>query len=90
LSSDPKTGSHTRLLLSEPDFEKFISNEGISSGRVMCHEDMWEEVFVISGTGFGTNLNKTFQNKAYKAGYYACRPPGMKHLNLNNGGVIIE
>ena len=79
LSSDPKTGSHTRLLLSEPDFEKFISNEGRSSGRAMYHEDMWEEVFVISGTGFGTNLNKTFQNKAYKAGYYACRPPGMKH-----------
>ena len=74
LSSDPKTGSHTRLLLSEPDFEKCISNEGRSSGRVICHEDMWEEVFVVSGTGFDTRLNKI-----YKAGYYACRPPGMKH-----------
>ena len=79
LSSDPKNGSHTRLLLSEPDFEKYISNEGRSSGRVICHEDMWEEVFIVSGTGFGTHLNKTFKNKTYKAGYYACRPPGMKH-----------
>jgi len=79
LSSDPQTGSHTRLLLSEPDFEKLISNEGRSSGRIISHEDMWEELFIVSGTGFGTSLNKTFKNKAYKAGYYACRPPGMKH-----------
>ena len=28
LSSDPQTGSYTRLVLFEPDFEKFISSEG--------------------------------------------------------------
>lgn len=79
LSSDPKTGSHTRLLLSEPDLERCISNEEGSPRRVISHEDMWEEVFVISGTGFGVSPNKTYKNKTYKAGYYACRPPGMKH-----------
>jgi hypothetical protein len=79
LSMDPETGSHTRLLLSEPDLEKMILGEGKFSGKVMSHDDMWEEVFVLSGTGFGTNLNKTFTNRTYKSGYYACRPPGMKH-----------
>ena len=92
LSRDPKTGSHTLLLLSEPDFEKCISSEEKSSGRVTCHEDMWEEVFVLSGTGFGTSLNKTYKNKTYKAGYYACRPPGMKHGPFLHptGAVLLE
>ena len=92
LSSDPQTGSYTRLVLFEPDFEKFISSEGRSSGRVLCHEDIWEEVFIISGTGFGISLNKTFKNKAYKAGYYACRPPGMKHGPFLHptGAIIFE
>jgi len=74
LSSDPETGSYTRLLFSEPDLEKLISEEGRSSGRVLLHDDMWEEVFVVKGTIFDITLNKTS-----RAGYYACRPPGMKH-----------
>ena len=32
LSKDPETGSFTRLLLYQPDFEKCISNEGRTSG----------------------------------------------------------
>jgi len=79
LSCDPKTGSHTRLLFSEPDFEKCILGEEKASKEPMSHEDMWEEVFVISGTGFGTSTNKTFKNRTYRSGYYACRPPGMQH-----------
>ncbi len=79
LSIDPETGSHTRLLLSEPDLDRLITDKGESFGKALSHNDMWEEVFVISGTGFGTNANKTFANKTYRSGYYACRPPGMKH-----------
>ena len=87
LSKDPQTGSFTRLLLSEPDFEKCISNEEKSSGRILCHEDMWEEVFIVSGTVFDTRLNRTS-----RAGYYACRPPGMKHGPLFHpaGAVCFE
>ena len=92
LSMDLETGSHTRLLLSEPDLDTMILGEGKSIGKVLSHEDMWEEVFVVSGTGFGTSLNRTFHNKTYRAGYYACRPPGMKHGPFLHptGGICFE
>ncbi len=92
LSIDTKTGSYTRLLLSEPDLEKIILNKEEPLGKVLSHEDMWEEVFVISGTGFGTSINKTFNNKTYRSGYYACRPPGMKHGPFLHptGAICIE
>ena len=79
LSMDPETGSHTRLLFSEPDLEKVISSEEQFLERIHSHDDMWEDIFIVSGTGYGTILNKTFTNRTYKSGYYACRPPGMKH-----------
>jgi len=79
LSMDPETGSHTRLLLSEPDLDKLVLAKEIPPGKILNHDDTWEEVFVLSGTGFGTEFNETFRNRTYKAGFYACRPPGMKH-----------
>ena len=63
LSRDPADGSFTRLIRTEPGVTK----------PVLVH-DHWEEVYILEGTITDLSLNKTF-----KAGYYACRPPGMKH-----------
>ena len=87
LSKDPQTGSFTRLLYCQPDFEKCIKSNGKYLEKNWCHEDMWEEVFIVSGMSFDITLNKTS-----KAGYYACRPPGMKHGPFLHpvGGVFFE
>ena len=74
LSRDPVTGSYTRLIMSQPDLDAVIRQYKSLPGKVLCHEDFWEEVFVVRGT-----LIDTVNSKTYKAGYYACRPPGMRH-----------
>lgn len=74
LSRDPETGSYTRLLMSQPDIDSAIRQYKSSPGKVLCHDDFVEECFIIRGT-----LIDRVNNKTYKAGYYACRPPGMKH-----------
>ncbi|MBA7578025.1 hypothetical protein ES708_19881 [subsurface metagenome] len=74
LSKDPETGSYTRLLLCQPDLEHCVQYYKHPSSRALCHENMWEEVFVVRGTVLDVTLNKTA-----RAGYYTCRPLGMKH-----------
>lgn len=74
LSRDPETGSYTRLLMSEPDMDAYVEHPGVAPGKVLCHDDFVEECFIVRGT-----LIDTVNNKTYKAGYYACRPLGMKH-----------
>ena len=74
LSKDPKTGSFTRLIMSMPDLHSSIQDYKFPKGKVLCHKDHWEEVFIFNGNIIDTTLNQTF-----KAGSYACRPPGMKH-----------
>ncbi len=74
LSRDPETGSYTRLLLCEPDLHACIRQPEAAPGKVVCHKDFQEENFVIRGTIVDVALDKT-----YGAGYYACRPLGMKH-----------
>jgi hypothetical protein len=74
LSMDPETGSHTRLLLSEPDLAACIRDFSHPRGEALRHEDFWEEVYVLRGTGL--NIGAGIH---YRAGYYACRPPGMVH-----------
>jgi hypothetical protein len=74
LSQDPETGAYTRLLLSEPDLHLAVQNFKNPPYKVLCHDDMWEEVYVVRGTLIDVSLNQTFS-----AGYYACRPPGMNH-----------
>jgi hypothetical protein len=64
LSSDPKTGDYTRLLKFPP---------GIETQETLVHE-FWEEVWIISGS-----LYDILKKETYLAGFYACRPPGMKH-----------
>lgn len=74
LSMDPDTGSFTRLLMSAPDMDAYIKHPDVPPGETLIHNDFLEENFIIRGT-----LIDMVNNKTYKAGYYACRPLGMKH-----------
>jgi len=60
--------------MSELDLDVCVKHPEIAPGETLCHDDFIEGIFVIRGTPIDTVNNKT-----YKAGYYACRPPGMKH-----------
>ena len=64
LSRDPETKKLTRLVKFEP---------GIVTNTVMSHE-YWEEVYILEG--FLTDRGKEI---TVGRGFYACRPPGMKH-----------
>ncbi len=66
LSEDPATGDYTGLLRFEPGVDT-------SPNGTVTH-DFWEEVFILRGDLTDLQLDKTF-----KAGMYACRPPGMPH-----------
>jgi len=74
LAKDPQTGAYTRLILSQADFDESIRTYDSPSNKMLIHENEWEEVYSFSGTLIDTNLNRTF-----KEGYFACRPPKMKH-----------
>lgn len=64
LSVDSRTGDYTRLLKFPP---------GAETSQTLIH-DFWEEVWIVSGSLYDMQKQETFL-----AGYYACRPPGMKH-----------
>jgi ChrR-like protein with cupin domain len=64
LSSDPVTGSYTRMLRFEPN----------ATTKVILSHDFWEEVYIVSGS-----LRDLGKEKLFRQGMYACRPPGMKH-----------
>ena len=64
LSLDPETGDYTRLLKFPP---------GIETSETLVH-DFWEEVWLVSGS-----LHDVQKDLTFLPGYYACRPPGMKH-----------
>ncbi len=64
LSLDPGTKSYTRLLKFPP---------GIQTAETLVH-DFWEEVLIVEGELIDLGKKQTFG-----AGFYACRPPGMKH-----------
>jgi hypothetical protein len=66
LAEDAETGDHTRLL-------RFAPGADTTANGVVTH-DVWEEVWIVSGTIHDLSLGETFS-----AGMYACRPPGMKH-----------
>jgi len=74
LAKDSQTGAYTRLILSQADLDESIRAYDSPSSKMLIHEDEWEEVYSFSGTLIDTNLNRTF-----KEGYFACRPPRMKH-----------
>ncbi|HZT05673.1 MAG TPA: cupin domain-containing protein [Chloroflexota bacterium] len=66
LSRDPETGDYTRILQFEPGTD--------TSPMGVQRHDFWEEVWILEGSLHDISLNQTF-----RAGMYACRPPGMPH-----------
>ena len=77
LSEDPKTKSYTRLLKFPP---------GIRTSETLVH-DFWEEVWIVEG-----ELIDLAKKQTFCAGFYACRPPGMKHgpYDIPRGCVTFE
>lgn len=77
LSLDPKTQSYTRLLKFPP---------GIRTSETLVH-DFWEEVYIVEG-----ELIDLGKKKTYGKGFYACRPPGMKHgpYEIPRGCITFE
>jgi hypothetical protein len=66
LASDAKRGVATRML-------RFAPGADTSPNGVQLH-DFWEEVYILEGSIHDLTLGETF-----RAGTYACRPPGMPH-----------
>lgn len=66
LAGSHESGWVTRLLRFDPGADT-------SPNGVLTH-DVWEEVFIVSGSIHDLRLGETFT-----AGMYACRPPGMEH-----------
>jgi hypothetical protein len=79
LSEDPDTGDYTRLLRFDPGVN--TAEQGIR-----IHE-YWEEVYILEGDLTDLPLNQTF-----RAGMYACRPPGMPHgpWSTERGALMLE
>jgi hypothetical protein len=77
LSLDPDTKSYSRLLKFPP---------GIQTSETLVH-DFWEEVFILEGELIDIKKKQTFCR-----GFYACRPPGMKHgpYSIPRGCVTFE
>jgi hypothetical protein len=53
--------------------QRFEPGTDTSSAGVQVH-DFWEEVYILEGSLYDLTLDETF-----RAGSYACRPPGMRH-----------
>lgn len=66
LSEDEETGDYTRLLRFPPGADTTVNG-------TLTHT-FWEEVWIIAGSFTDTRLGTEF-----RAGQYACRPPGMPH-----------
>jgi hypothetical protein len=66
LARDDVTGSYTRLLKFEPGTD--------TSPLGLQRHDFWEEIWIVSGAIHDLGMDRTF-----RAGMYACRPPGMPH-----------
>jgi hypothetical protein len=66
LSGDPNTGDYTRMLRFDPGCD--------TTPNGVLYHDFWEEVYILEGSLIDLSLNQEF-----KAGEYACRPPGMPH-----------
>lgn len=66
LATDPRAGVATRMLHFPPGTDTTPNGTQI--------HDFWEEVYILSGEMTDLGLDQTF-----RAGSYACRPPGMPH-----------
>ena len=72
-------GNKTRLL-------KFPSMKAEAGKKASSHE-FWEETYIMEGS-----LYDVGNDISYLPGYYACRPPGMKHgpFSSPTGCLLIE
>jgi hypothetical protein len=77
LAHDPDTGDVTRLL-------RFAA--GVETSDTIAH-DFWEEVWILDGEMIDVAKRQTF-----RAGMYACRPPGMVHgpYRVPRGCMMLE
>lgn len=66
LARHPEARVATRILRYEPGADS-------TSMGVQVH-DFWEEVYILDGEFTDLSLGQSF-----RAGMYACRPPGMPH-----------
>ena len=66
LATDPDTGAASRLLRFEPGTDTRAAGPQVHT--------FWEEVYILDGVLHDLTLDQTF-----RAGTYACRPPGMRH-----------
>jgi hypothetical protein len=66
LATDPNSGVASRMLRFDPGTDTSVAGP-------LVH-DFWEEVYIVEGALHDLTLNQTF-----RAGTYACRPPGMRH-----------
>lgn len=65
---DPELRPYDKILLPSAEFPP-----GIRTTETLLH-DFWEEVYIVEGELIDLGKKKTFAK-----GFYACRPPGMKH-----------
>ncbi|HEV2187225.1 MAG TPA: cupin domain-containing protein [Stellaceae bacterium] len=82
LDETGKTGSRTRLLRFQP---------GIYTTAPFVH-DYWEEVFLVEGDLTVGNDAEGKGGENFRAGTYACRPPGAVHgpFKSNGGCLLLE
>ena len=66
LAREGESGAATRLL-------KFDPGTNTTPAGVQAHP-FWEEVYILEGSLHDLTLNQTFSK-----GFFACRPPGMRH-----------
>jgi hypothetical protein len=74
LAGDPSTGNHTRML-------RFAA--GTVTASTLRH-DFWEEIWVVDGAITDLRLGEEF-----RAGMFACRPPGMAHGPWSSPGGCV-
>jgi hypothetical protein len=77
-----KTGSRTRLLRFRP---------GVYTTAPFVH-DYWEEVFLVEGDLTVGNDTHGNGGENFRAGTYACRPPGATHgpFKSEGGCLLLE
>jgi hypothetical protein len=82
LDEAKKTGSRTRLL-------RFQA--GVYTTDPFVH-DYWEEVFLVEGDLTVGNDARGSGGENFRAGTYACRPPGAVHgpFKSNGGCLLLE
>jgi len=82
LDEKGKTGSRTRLLRFQP---------GVYTTAPFVH-DYWEEVFLVEGDLTVGNDAEGRGGENFRAGTYACRPPGAAHgpFKSEGGCLLLE